>query len=114
MKTALATARPGKKIRLSKIDPDETGSFDKDEAHDRLGKLQEKLLEVQEIFYAEQRRSLLIVFQAMDTGGKDGAVKSLCAGFNPAGFDITSFKAPTADELQHDFLWRIHRAAPRK
>lgn len=114
MKTALATARPGKKIRLSKIDPGDCAGATKEEALARVEKLREKLVRWQEIFYAEHRRSLLIIFQAMDTGGKDGAVKSLCAGINPAGLRITSFKAPTADELDHDFLWRIHRATPGK
>lgn len=114
MKTALVTAYPDKPIRLAKIDPDKTGDMTKEKAMARTGKLREKLLRLQEAFYAEHRRSLLIVFQAMDTGGKDGAVKALCAGLNPAGFHITSFKAPTALELDHDFLWRIHQASPTK
>src|ERR1043165_1447535 len=114
MKTDLVTARPGKKISLAKIDPDDTGGIDKDEALARVDKLREKLLRLQEVFYAEHRRSLLLVFQAMDTGGKDGSVKSLCEGINPAGLFITSFKAPTSHELDHDFLWRIHHATPGK
>lgn len=114
MKTALVTARPGKKIRLSKIDPGGYASATKEKALARVEKLREKLLRWQEVFYAEHRRSLLIIFQAMDTGGKDGSVKNLCAGLDPAGLHITSFKAPTAEELDHDFLWRIHRATPGK
>ena len=114
MKTALVTTRPGKKIRLSKIDPRGCAGATKEEALARVEKLREKLLRWQEVFFAEHRRSLLIIFQAMDTGGKDGSVKNLCAGLDPAGLHITSFKAPTAEELDHDFLWRIHRATPGK
>ena len=114
MKTAIVTTRPGKKIRLSKIDPGGCAGATKEEALARVEKLREKLLHWQEVFFAEHRRSLLIIFQAMDTGGKDGSVKNLCAGLDPAGLHITSFKAPTAEELDHDFLWRIHRATPGK
>jgi PPK2 family polyphosphate:nucleotide phosphotransferase len=114
MKTALVTTRPGKKIRLSKIAPGDTAGLTKEKALARVEKLREKLLRWQEVFYAEHQRSLLIIFQAMDTGGKDGSVKNLCAGLDPAGLHITSFKAPTVEELDHDFLWRIHRAAPGK
>jgi PPK2 family polyphosphate:nucleotide phosphotransferase len=114
MKNALFIARPGKKIRLSKIDPGETCGVAREDAVARIDKLREKLVRWQEVFYAEHRRSLLIIFQAMDTGGKDGSVRHLCAGLDPAGLQITSFKAPTAEELDHDFLWRIHRAAPSK
>ena len=114
MKTALVTTRPGKKLRLSKIDPGGCAGATKEEALARVEKLREKLVRWQEVFYAEHRRSLLIILQAMDTGGKDGSVKNLCAGLDPAGLQITSFKAPTAEELDHDFLWRIHRATPGK
>ena len=114
MKTGLVITRPGKKIRLPKIDPGATAGGTKEKALARVSALQEKLRGWQEVFYAEHQRSLLIVFQAMDTGGKDGAVKSLCAGLNPSGLHITSFKAPTTEELDHDYLWRIHRASPAR
>lgn len=114
MKTALVVTKPGRKIRLAKIDPGETGGLNREEAEARVEELREKLVRWQEVFHAEHRRSVLIIFQAMDTGGKDGAVKKLCAGVSPSGLQITSFKAPTADELDHDFLWRIHRATPGK
>ena len=71
----------------------------------RLGDLQERL-------YAEGQRSLLIVLQAMDAGGKDGTIKHVFRGVNPQGTTVTSFKKPTEEELSHDFLWRVHRAAP--
>jgi PPK2 family polyphosphate:nucleotide phosphotransferase len=112
MKTSLVITRPGKKMRLADIDPGATAGLNKEEALAGIEKMREKLRQWQEVFYAEHRRSLLIIFQAMDTGGKDGSVKNLCAGLDPAGLHITSFKAPTAEELDHDFLWRIHRATP--
>jgi polyphosphate kinase 2 (PPK2 family) len=106
----VVTARPGHKIKLSKIDPDDTGGYSKEEALERFCELREKIYELQEILYAEHRRSLLLIFQAMDTGGKDGAIKDLCASLNPAGLEVRSFKAPSAEELDHDFLWRVHKA----
>jgi PPK2 family polyphosphate:nucleotide phosphotransferase len=114
MKSPVVTAFPGHKIELSKIDPDDTGGITKEKALQRVCQLREKIYELQEILYAEHRRSLLLIFQAMDTGGKDGAIKSLCAGLNPAGLEIKSFKAPSSEELDHDFLWRVHKATPGK
>ena len=114
MKTAIVTACPGHQIRLSKIDPNDTGGLKKGEALERFAELREKIAALQEVLYAEHRRSLLLIFQAMDTGGKDGAIKNLCNGLNPAGLDVTSFKAPSPKELDHDFLWRAHKATPGK
>jgi PPK2 family polyphosphate:nucleotide phosphotransferase len=114
MKSAAVKARPSNKIRLSKIDPDDTGGMGKEEACARLADLREKISLLQEQLFAEHQRSLLILFQAMDTGGKDGALKSLCSGLNPAGLEIASFKAPTQAELDHDFLWRAHKVTPNK
>jgi PPK2 family polyphosphate:nucleotide phosphotransferase len=114
MKSATIKVRSGDKIRLSKIDPNDTGKMIKEEACARLVELREKIDLLQEKLYAEHERSLLILFQALDTGGKDGAVKSLCFGLNPAGLEIASFKAPTQAELDHDFLWRAHKVAPSK
>jgi PPK2 family polyphosphate:nucleotide phosphotransferase len=114
MKSPVVTASHGHKIKLSKIDPDDTGGITKEKALQRVCELREKIYELQEILYAERRRSLLLIFQAMDTGGKDGAIEDLCAGLNPAGLEIRSFKAPSAEELDHDFLWRAHKATPGK
>lgn len=114
MKSPIVTARPGHKIKLSKIDADDTSGIDKKIAIERFCDLREKIDGLQQILYAEHQRSLLLVFQAMDTGGKDGAIKSLCAGLNPAGLTIHDFKAPSQEELDHDFLWRAHKAAPGK
>ena len=114
MKTAIVVTRPGRKIRLSKIDPDSTAGVTKEEALERVAELGETLNVLQETFYAEHRRGILIIFQAIDTGGKDGSIKNLCRGFNPAGVRIASFKTPTQIELDHDFLWRVHKATPAK
>jgi PPK2 family polyphosphate:nucleotide phosphotransferase len=114
MKSPIVTARPGHRIKLSRIDPDAAGKLDKKKASEKFCQLREKIGQFQEILYAEHRRSLLLIFQAMDTGGKDGAIKNLCAGLDPAGLQITDFKAPSQEELDHDFLWRAHRATPGK
>ncbi|HEV3243069.1 MAG TPA: PPK2 family polyphosphate kinase [Chthoniobacterales bacterium] len=114
MKSAAVKARRGDKIRLSEIDQDDTGGMDKEEACARFADLREKISLFQEKLFAEHDRSLLILFQAMDTGGKDGALKALCFGLNPAGLEIARFKAPTPAELDHDFLWRAHKSAPSK
>jgi polyphosphate kinase 2 (PPK2 family) len=113
MKT-IVVGRPGCKVRLSKIDPDDTAGLTKEEALERGVELGETLDELQETFYAEHQRSILIIFQAIDTGGKDGPIKNLCRGFNPAGVRIASFKTPTQTEMDHDFLWRVHKATPAK
>jgi PPK2 family polyphosphate:nucleotide phosphotransferase len=114
MKSAAVKTRPGHKIRLSKIDPDDTGGRSKKEACSRLAELREAVSLLQEKLFAEHERSLLILFQAMDTGGKDGALKALCSGLDPSGLEIASFKAPTQAELDHDFLWRAHKVTPNK
>ena len=69
---------------------------------------------MQATFYAEHSRSLLIVLQAMDTGGKDGAIKKLCSGLDPNGLQLTNFKYPSAEEWDHDYLWRVHHHTPGK
>jgi PPK2 family polyphosphate:nucleotide phosphotransferase len=107
-------AEPGREIRLAKIDPAETAGHSKSDSAKKIKRLRERLAELQEALYAEHQRSVLIVVQGMDTGGKDGAIKNLCLGLDPNGVQLTNFKYPTAEERDHDFLWRIHKAAPRK
>jgi len=107
-------AGPAREIRLAKIDPAETAGHSKSDSAERISCLREKLAELQEALYAEHQRSLLIVVQGMDTSGKDGAIKNLCLGLDPNGVQLTNFKYPTAEERDHDFLWRVHKAAPRK
>jgi PPK2 family polyphosphate:nucleotide phosphotransferase len=114
MKTPIVTARPGHKISLRKIDPDDTGSLKKADALERFAELRERVSELQQILFAERKRSLLLIFQAMDTGGKDSSIRDLCVGLDPAGVRVRNFKAPSEEELAHDFLWRIHKATPAK
>jgi PPK2 family polyphosphate:nucleotide phosphotransferase len=110
----LVLVQPGAKIRLARIDPNATGAAAKGKAEKQIKKLRERLAELQQALYAEHQRSLLIVIQAMDTGGKDGAIKNLCSGLDPNGVHLTNFKVPSAEEWDHDFLWRVHKAAPGK
>ena len=107
--------RPGKKPHLSKRDPhDDGGIADKEAGTAKAEALLAKLPELQERLYAESKRSLLIVLQAMDTGGKDGAIRAVFTHVNPQGCSVTSFKAPSTVELSHDYLWRVHSAAPAR
>jgi PPK2 family polyphosphate:nucleotide phosphotransferase len=105
---------PGDKIRLAHIDPGAKPRLSREDADEQIEQLRERLLELQQALYAENQRSLLIVVQAMDTGGKDGAIKKICSGLDPNGVQLTNFKVPTPEERARDFLWRVHAAAPRK
>ena len=104
----------GAKLDLAKVDPRGTAGApgSKEETRAASAALVERLVELQARLYAEHRQSLLLVLQAMDTGGKDGAVRNVFSGVNPQGVTVTSFKRPTEQELEHDVLWRIHAAAP--
>ncbi|MBM3499705.1 MAG: polyphosphate kinase 2 family protein [Armatimonadetes bacterium] len=106
--------KPGGRVRLTDHDPDENGGLSKEapEVEERLEAARARMTELQGRLYAESKQSLLIVLQAMDAGGKDGTIRHVMRGVNPQGCSVTSFKAPTADELAHDFLWRIHRHTP--
>jgi PPK2 family polyphosphate:nucleotide phosphotransferase len=107
--------KPDAKVRLSDHDPDYCEGFGpKEDAPKHLDKFHRRLADLQELLYAEGKRSLLIVLQAMDAGGKDGTIRHVMSSINPQGCRVTSFKAPTGEELAHDFLWRIHKAAPRR
>ena len=106
--------QPGEDICLAEIDPNEKAGHSKSTAAQKIEALREELYKFQEALFAEHERSLLIVVQAMDTGGKDGAIKNLCHGLDPNGVQLTNFKYPAAEERDHDFLWRVHKAAPRK
>ena len=110
----LVIARDGAKVQLADIDPAAKATVSKKRGVDAVEELRGKLSELQQALYAEHKRSLLIVVQAMDTGGKDGAIKAICSGLDPNGVQLTNFKYPSAEEWDHDFLWRIHHAAPRK
>ena len=107
--------KPGKKVDLADWDPGYTDGFEhKEDAEELLAKNIRRLDELQYLLYAENRRAVLIVLQGMDASGKDGTIRHVMSGLNPQGCRVTSFKAPSAEELAHDFLWRIHRAAPAK
>jgi len=107
--------KPGAKVDLARHDPAYTAGYKKKgDARKDLAKNIERLRELQYLLYAENKQSLLIVLQAMDAGGKDGTIRHVMNGVNPQGCAVTPFKAPSAEELDHDFLWRIHKAAPRK
>ena len=106
-------AKPGRKVRLSDWDPGCTEEWkDKEAAGARLSKVVGQLAELQYKLYADNRFALLIVLQAMDAGGKDGLIRRVMSSLNPQGCRVTSFKAPTSTELEHDYLWRIHEAVP--
>ncbi|MEO8609751.1 MAG: PPK2 family polyphosphate kinase [Chloroflexota bacterium] len=106
--------KPGKKIKLKDYDPDFHGDKEKESTIAETIDLQKELCDLQEKLYAQASQSLLIVLQAMDTGGKDGAIKKVFEGINPQGVRVTAFKAPTLNELAQDFLWRVHPHVPPK
>lgn len=105
-------AKPGHRVD---VDPDDTGPFEKKEdAQDDTEKDIHKIDVLQERLYAERKQSLLVVLQAIDTGGKDGTIRHVMRGINPQGCTVSSFKQPTPEELAHDFLWRVHAQVPAK
>ena len=102
-------------VKLAKVDPSSTPlGPGKSEAKDELRKVDKRLNELQEILFAESKRAVLVVLQALDTGGKDGTIRRVFGPLNPQGVRVSGFKQPTAEELAHDFLWRIHQQVPRK
>lgn len=106
---------PGQAVDLNKIATDDTGSFkDKNAAVIASQEHLQRLEKLQQSLYAEGKRSLLVVLQAMDTGGKDGTIRHVFSGVNPQGCSVVSFKTPSSEELAHDYLWRIHKAAPAR
>jgi PPK2 family polyphosphate:nucleotide phosphotransferase len=107
--------KPGHRLRLKDVDPAFKGHHEThDSAAEELERYRQKLGQLQALLYAEKRRSVLIVLQALDAGGKDGTVDHVFAAFNPQGTSVVSFKQPTPIELAHDFLWRVHPHAPPK
>jgi PPK2 family polyphosphate:nucleotide phosphotransferase len=107
--------KPGTKVRLSEVDPESTLGFkDKDKALEILERNRLKLENLHTLLYAENKHSLLIVLQGMDACGKDGTVRHVMNGINPQGCTVTCFKTPSTEELEHDYLWRIHKAIPAR
>jgi PPK2 family polyphosphate:nucleotide phosphotransferase len=102
-------------FRLKDADPDSTRWVKgRDEARAELESIHGRLARLQEILYAEARHAVLVVLQAMDTGGKDSTIRHVFGPLNPQGVQVTSFKAPVPEELAHDYLWRIHREVPAR
>lgn len=104
-------------FRLKDIQPDDTLEFtseDKPRAKEALAQGVDLLAELQDMLYAQDRWAVLLIFQAMDAAGKDGAIKHVMSGVNPQGVQVHAFKAPSAEELDHDFLWRTSRALPER
>jgi PPK2 family polyphosphate:nucleotide phosphotransferase len=108
--------KQGSKVDLSRFDAGETSAFkgDKDETQELFERLNGRLEELQEMLWADGRHKLLVVLQGLDTSGKDGTIRHVFDGVNPLGVRVASFKAPTPEELAHDFLWRVHPQVPGK
>lgn len=107
----------GKKFRLKDVDPSDTGelsSEDKPRAKEALQTGVDALAELQDILYAQDKWSVLLIFQAMDAAGKDGTIKHVMSGVNPQGCQVSSFKSPSSEELDHDYLWRSVRQLPER
>ena len=102
------------KITLKEIDSRAPQSFDKEKTKEKLPAILEELDELQNLLYAENKRSILVIIQGMDASGKDGAIRNVLGNMNPQGVTVRSFKAPTPEEAAHDFLWRIHHYTPQK
>ena len=107
----------GKKFRLKDVDPDDTGGLKsevKGKAKEFLARGVELLADEQARLYAQDRWSVLLIFQAMDAAGKDGVIKHVTSGIDPQGMQVYSFKAPSSEELDHDFMWRCLKALPER
>lgn len=105
---------PGTKVDLGRHATDATLGWEKEWALEELERAKERLDVLQARLYAEEQRSVLLVLQAMDAAGKDGTIRSILSGLNPAGVHVASFKVPGGRETQHDYLWRVHEQAPAK
>ena len=114
--TGRYTIEPGRTVRLKEYDPNDTSGFQgrREEESDESKKLNEKLRQLQEMLYAEHKMKVLVILQAVDTGGKDGVIHRVFEGVNPQGVQVAHFGIPTPEELDHDFLWRHHKRVPGK
>jgi len=102
------------KIILKEMSARAPEKFNKQETKEKTSKILAELDELQNLLYAQSKYAVLVVIQGMDASGKDGAIRNVFGSMNPQGVAVQSFKAPTAEELAHDFLWRIHKATPNK
>jgi PPK2 family polyphosphate:nucleotide phosphotransferase len=106
--------RPGSHVSLKDSDADRVFGWEEHAAESELQAIRPRLEKLHYELFADGRHALLVVFQGMDGGGKDGTIRNVISAFNAQGCTVTSFKAPTPEELAHDFLWRVHRHAPRR
>jgi len=106
--------KPGSRVRLETTDPAATFGYDKASAASVTQRQLDRLADLQDRFWAEAKRSVLVVLQGIDAAGKDGTIRKVMDAFNPMGCTVTGFKVPTPLELSHDFLWRVHPHAPEK
>jgi PPK2 family polyphosphate:nucleotide phosphotransferase len=113
LSTPYAFRKHGARIRLKDIPADPPKGLDGDEARTRLEKLGTELFDLQDSLWGSRLNGVLIVLQGRDAAGKDGAIKNVAGFLNPRGVSVTSFGVPTKEELEHDFLWRVHRHCPR-
>ena len=107
--------KPGTSVDLASLKARQSGDFDSSgDSHAELAYHRDRIIALQERLWAEHEQSLLVILQATDTGGKDGTIRHVFEGVNPQGVVVTSFKQPTPEELDHDYLWRIHKHTPAK
>src|SRR6476469_1346061 len=106
--------KPGSRVRVERRDPAATFGWDKASAEPQIAKQLARMTELQARLWAESKRAVLVVLQGIDAAGKDGTISKVMEAFNPQGCPVTSFKVPSSEELGHDYLWRAHKAVPRK
>ena len=111
---AALRVRPGRRVRLRDLDAAATHGWTKEAAAPELDRQLDRLADLQDRLWADASRAVLVVLQGIDAAGKDGTIKKVMTAFNPQGCPVTSFKVPSSEELAHDYLWRVHKAVPRK
>ncbi len=106
--------RPGRRVRLRDLDTSAEHGWTKETSAPELDRQLDRLAELQDRLWAEAKHSVLVILQGIDAAGKDGTIKKVMTAFNPQGCPVTSFKVPSEEELAHDYLWRVHKAVPRR
>ena len=106
--------KPGSRVRVERRDPSATFGWDKPSAGPAIAKRLDRLTELQTRVWAESKHAVLVILQGIDASGKDGTINKVMEAFNPQGCPVTGFKVPGSEELAHDYLWRVHKAVPRK
>jgi PPK2 family polyphosphate:nucleotide phosphotransferase len=106
--------KPGSRVRVERRDPSATFGWNKPSAGPAIAKRLDRLTELQTRVWAESKHAILVILQGIDASGKDGTINKVMEAFNPQGCPVTGFKVPSNEELAHDYLWRVHKAVPRK